>query len=133
MRMLILIALLGLSTTANSAPVKQCYTLSSKRSFHANDKSLPLLCLQQAKKFSKTRFITMKKKIGKFGIGESEYLAQMKYSPKCRSCNKTSFKLLNVNYDSPYLVFNGKNQYGNERGYLIFRGEGYFYKSSNRL
>jgi hypothetical protein len=115
---------------------KRCYTLSEKKTFRADDPKLPLLCItkdQKISKNSKTRFISVKKRIGRAGLGTSDYVAQIKYAPNCRSCNRKSFKLVNVNYDSPYLVFNGKGRGSHERGYVVFRGEGYYYASTSRL
>lgn len=131
-----LLALLALIVvfpmTSQAALGQRCYRLSQKKSFSTRDNRLPLLCVKQNNgqfKDKKTRMITVQRRIGTNGVGVGEYVAHMKFSPKCRSCNKASYKLMNVPYDSPYLTFNGKHGSHGERGYLVFRGEGYYYSS----
>ncbi|MEQ1878483.1 MAG: hypothetical protein ABL958_17715 [Bdellovibrionia bacterium] len=130
-----LVALILLFPLASTAALGQrCYRLSPKKAFNQKDNRLPLLCVKQDQrqfKDKKTRLITVQRRIGKNGSGIGEYVAHVKFQPKCRSCNKTSYKLMNVPYDSPYLTFNGHHARSGERGYLVFRGEGYFYRSTN--
>ncbi|HEX4923295.1 MAG TPA: hypothetical protein VFV50_04385 [Bdellovibrionales bacterium] len=133
MRFFALVMLVTLISQTSWASLGQrCYRLSQKKSFSARDNSLPLLCVRESGgrfKDSKTRMITVQRRIGKFGTGVGEYVATVKHKPKCRSCNKASYKLMNVISDSPYLTFNGRKSGAGEHGYLVFRGEGYYYSS----
>jgi hypothetical protein len=134
MKIFILLAALLIPTISFGSVSKSCFTLSKVKSFGANDSHLPLLCVYKKRNHTaKTQIISVQKRIGNSGFGSSEYVAKLKAHPLCRHCNKSSFKLMGVNYDSPYLVFNGhKSRYG-EYGYLVLRGEGYYYSSTNRM
>ncbi len=133
MRMLLLALIVIFPMMSQASIGARCYRLSLKKSFNSKDSRLPLLCVKQdGRQFKdgKTRLITLQRRIGNSGSGIGEYVAHVKFAPKCRSCNKTSYKLMNVPYDSPYLTFNGHQGRAGERGYLVFRGEGYFYAST---
>src|SRR5687768_5212772 len=104
--LLILLALPMMTLEAQASTQPQCFRLSQKKSFSAHDRQLPLLCIKNQKtrfRDSKMRFITVERKIGRSGVGVGEYVAHIKSNPKCRGCNKTSYKLMNVPYESPYL------------------------------
>jgi hypothetical protein len=134
MRLLLVACLMMiLPQFAQAALGQRCYRLSQKKSFSARDKRLPLLCVRNSNhQFSdaKTRIVTVERRIGNNGSGVGEYVAHIKSQPKCKTCNKTSYRLMNVEFDSPYLVFNGRKGGTGEHGFLMFRGEGYYYSSA---
>jgi hypothetical protein len=89
MRFILLVLLVTFPmASAQAALGQRCYRLSPKKSFNTRDNRLPLLCVKQDNrqfKDKKTRLITVQRRIGTSGSGIGEYVAHVKFNPKCRN------------------------------------------------